>query len=205
MKKLIVSVIIAFTFTSVWGYCGQVQGELNNNLIRLHIIANSNSDIDQRIKLKIRDEILKTEGQKLISNSNLTCEKTVKDRLFEIEETANNILKENGFLYNAYAEYGRFDFPKKQYKNMVLPCGKYYGVRIVLGEGKGENWWCVLYPPLCMIDENEAVLGSEAQKILRENLSDEAYDVITENNGKIKVKFYLLEMAGKLKKIIGDV
>ena len=200
MKKVMIALVISFVLTSAMNaYSEKVCGEIENSMIRLHIIANSNSDKDQNIKLKIRDEILKAEGERLVAQTGQECEGTVKDRLDEMEQLAEKILAENGFSYGAHAEYGRFDFPKKQYKNMILPPGKYYGVRIVLGDGKGENWWCVLYPPLCMTNGNEAVLGEKSQKLLKENLSDEAYEIITQTDGEVNVKFYVVELAGEIK------
>ena len=200
MKKIMIALVISFVLTSaINAYSEKVCGEIENSMIRLHIIANSNSDKDQNIKLKIRDEILKAEGERLVAQTGQECEGTVKDRLDEMEQLAEKILAENGFSYSAHAEYGRFDFPKKQYKNMILPPGKYYGVRIVLGDGKGENWWCVLYPPLCMTNGNAAVLGEKSQKLLKENLSDEAYEIITQTDGEVNVKFYVVELAGEIK------
>lgn len=206
MKKFIISVMIAFMLTNmISAYSAKVQDELGNNLVRLHIIANSNSSADQQIKLKIRDEILRSEGERLNCESENTCVQTVKERLHIIEDIANKTLQKNGFSYTAHAQYGSFEFPQKQYKNMILPAGRYYGVRIVLGEGIGENWWCVMYPPLCMTIDNEAVLGEKSQKLLEENLSTETYDVITSHNGEINVKFRVVELAGKIKKYVEDI
>lgn len=202
MKKIITSIIIAFTFTVMLNaYSQKVEDELGNNLVRLHIIANSNSNTDQEIKLKIRDEILMREGENLNCEDGLECVQTVKERLCHIEDIANRKLSENGFSYTAHAEYGRFEFPQKQYKNITLPSGKYYGVRIVLGEGKGENWWCVMYPPLCMTSENEVAMSDKSKELLKKNLSPETYDVIMGDDGEVTVKFRVVEIVGKIKKM----
>ena len=203
MNKLIAAMAIAlFGAVSLTAYSGDVQSDLQNNLVRLHIIANSDNEIDQNIKLKIRNVILEEEGKNLTAQSENECIKSIKERLPEIEKLANSVLEENGFQYTARAVYGKFDFPQKEYKNMTLPCGKYYGVRIILGEGAGHNWWCVMYPPLCMMNDTEAVLSEKSEKILRKNLKPETYDIITGNDGKVVVKFRIVEAIQELRQLL---
>lgn len=194
MNKLMISVFAALMLTfAVTAYSDSVHENLENNLIRLHIIANSDSGEDQSIKYKIRDEILKTEGERLAAEDKNECGINIYERLPYIKATAERVLSENGFDYGAKAVYGKFEFPKKQYKNIILPCGEYYGVRVVLGNGQGKNWWCVMYPPLCMMNDTEAVMSERSKKLLKETLNDEAYEIITEGDGKIKVKFRMVE------------
>lgn len=194
MKKIITAMFVSLLLTvAAEAYSSCVQTDLQNSLVRLHIIANSDNEEDQRIKLCVRDAVLKYEKEKLLDIDN------VEFALGDIEETAARILEQNGVKYGVRAEYGRFHFPRKEYKNMVLPQGEYYGVRIVLGSGEGKNWWCVMYPPLCMLNDNEAVMNGKSKKILKEALSAEAYDVITENDGKIKVKFRIVEAVQEIK------
>lgn len=202
MNKLVAAMALALfctiTFTA---YSGEIQSDLQNNLIRLHIIANSDSEEDQAVKLRIRDAVLAEEGENLIARNEDECIENVKERLPYIEKTANDILAANGFSYTAHAVYGKFDFPKKEYKNITLPCGEYYGVRIILGSGEGRNWWCVMYPPVCMMNDTEAVLSERSAKILKANLKPETYDVITSSGGKIVVKFKVVEAIQELKRI----
>ena len=204
MNKLIVAMALAIVGTlSLTAYSDGVQSDLQSNLIRLHIIANSDSEEDQSIKLTIRDAVLKEEGENLTSQNERECIRSVKERLPQIEMLANSVLQENGFTYAAHAVYGKFDFPKKEYKNMTLPSGKYYGVRIILGEGAGHNWWCVMYPPLCMMNDTEAVLSEKSERILKENLKPETYDIITGNDGKTEVKFKIVEVIQELRQRLG--
>ena len=204
MNKLIVAMALAIVGTlSLTAYSDGVQSDLQSNLIRLHIIANSDSEEDQGIKLTIRDAVLKEEGKNLTSQNEQACIRSVKERLPQIERLANSVLQENGFPYAAHAVYGKFDFPKKEYKNMTLPSGKYYGVRIILGEGAGHNWWCVMYPPLCMMNDTEAVLSEKSERILKENLKPETYDIITGNDGKTEVKFKIVEVIQELRQRLG--
>lgn len=188
MKKIIAALFTALLITiAAEAYSSCVQTDLRNNLVRLHIIANSDSEYDQIVKLCVRDEILKY------------ARENEEYSLSEIEKIAVSVLKKNGAEYGAKAEYGKFYFPMKEYKNMILPQGEYYGVRVVLGNGEGKNWWCVMYPPLCMLSDNEAVMNGKSRKLLENALGSEAYDVITENDGKIKVKFRIVEAVQSVK------
>lgn len=121
--------------------------------LRLHILANSDSPADQRVKLMVRDAILETTAEEF--DTVLTereAEASVEENLAEILETADAVLQENGFRYTASAELGSFLFPERQYSQRTYPAGEYRALRITLGEGEGHNWWCVLYPPLCPTD-----------------------------------------------------
>lgn len=200
MNKLIMAMAAAIVGTlALTAYSDGVQSDLQSNLIRLHIIANSDSEEDQSIKLTIRDAVLKEEGENLASQNERECIRSVKERLPQIERLADRVLQENGFRYTAHAVYGKFDFPKKEYKNMTLPSGKYYGVRIILGEGAGHNWWCVMYPPLCMMNDTDAVLSEKSERILKENLKPETYDIITGNDGTTEIKFKIVEAIQELR------
>jgi stage II sporulation protein R len=120
--------------------------------IRLHIIANSDDSYDQQLKLMIRDAVVEYLTPKLESSQNLQeSEDIIKAELVNLEKIAQNMTEGTG--YSAYAEYGIFPFPTKTYGELTLAEGDYKAVRIVLGEGKGHNWWCVLFPPLCLVDE----------------------------------------------------
>lgn len=153
MRNIICTYIVALAMTVViQGYSDKVNSELQNNVIRLHILANSDSESDQSIKLKVRDAILNEVSLK------------DKDFLQKSETVANSVL--SNYNYKAIAKYGEFYFPTKKYKNVTLPSGKYNSVRIVLGEGEGQNWWCVLYPPMCL-SEGEVALSDKAQKKIK--------------------------------------
>lgn len=182
MKKL-AFVLLSMLSMSVYAYSQTIAADLENSLIRLHILADSNSEADQNIKLAIRNEVL-----------DAVRDINVKDtELFRAaaENSANSYLEENNIPYRAKAVYGKFEFPKKTYKNITLPQGEYYGIRIILGSGSGENWWCIMYPPLCVSDNNETYIDKDADKMLRDELTPETYELITGNN--TTVKFRVLE------------
>lgn len=206
MNKIIAAFALALGITVlVTSYSDSVQGALQSNLVRLHIIAESDSEEDQAVKLKVRDSILERVGEKLSADTNGECKKEIINNLDEIEKIANDVLQENGFSYTAHAQYGKFAFPRKTYKSITLPAGEYYGVRVVLGSGNGQNWWCVMYPPMCLAEDGEMVLSKENEKILRENLDEDAYDIITKKNDEVVVKLKVVEIVQEIKqKINGD-
>lgn len=191
MNKLIAAAVAAlFVTMAVTAYSDNIQSDLQTNLVRLHIVADSDSDSDQAVKLKVRDAVLADVNL----NPSTDSRHEIIGNLGRIEETANAVLKENGFTYTAHAEYGKFDFPRKTYKSITLPAGEYYGVRVTLGSGSGHNWWCVMYPPLCFTESGEATLSADGEKLLRSKLGPEAYDVIN-SDGNITVKLKIVELA----------
>ncbi len=127
--------------------CEQVQGKV----LRLHIPANSDSAEDQAIKLRLRDFVLEEYGVQLGDCETLElAEERAASLLPEIEEAATEFLHENGFSYGAKAELVTMDFPTREYERLILPAGEYRAIRITLGSGEGHNWWCVIFPQLCL-------------------------------------------------------
>ncbi len=184
MKKIAASILIGILFTSsIVSYSKNLENELADGIVRLHIVADSNEKRDQEVKLKIRDEILKEMDK-------FTNEQEIKNNITFFEETANRVLKENGFDYTAKAEFGVFPFPTKYYDGFALPKGDYRAIRVVLGKGEGENWWCVMFPPLCMVDA-----ATEEQSELLKQTFGENYPVVAEGGKvKFKIRFKLAEI-----------
>lgn len=171
----------------------RIQSDLQRNIVRLHIIANSDCELDQNIKLLIRDRVVR----------NVKVGDSPELAAVEAAHIANSVLDEYAMPYTARAEYTLCDFPEKSYKNITLPAGRYNAVRVVLGDGLGQNWWCVLYPPVCLLDKNTAVIDSNSQRILEECLDEESYDFITRrSDGDIVVRFRSLELLGKFKELL---
>jgi len=135
----------------------------NENILRLHIIANSDSAADQQVKLKVRDAVL------ACVKAGGSAEETVsyvKEHGAELLAAAENVLRENGFSYGAQLMLGRFDFPDRWYGSTLYPAGSYNALRVVLGDGAGQNWWCVLFPPLCIVRRRR----NRCQRRARSNL-----------------------------------
>lgn len=199
MNKLIYAFFISLVLSiAITAYSDGIQEDLQDNLIRLHIIANSDSADDQNIKLMVRDAVLEETGKKMETQGRAEIIKN----LDEIEKTANRILAENGFEYTADAVYGKFAFPKKEYGGMTLPSGEYYGVRVILGNGAGHNWWCVMYPPLCVAEEGSVFADDKARTLLKESLSDQSYELVTQSGRDVVVKFKAVEMVQELRQKI---
>ena len=184
MKKifLYLSAILSMSLITVMVSAADIGNELSSNLVRLHIIAASDSPEDQAVKLKVRDAVLA---------ENRYEPEEIPYHLEEIEQTAERILEENGLSYGVTADFGRFHFPRKQYKNITLPAGDYTGVRITLGEGRGQNWWCVMFPPLCFGEYPSGELSEEDMELLKNALSQESNDLISQD--EIEIKFRVVE------------
>lgn len=131
------------------------QPVVSDELLRLHVLANSDSPIDQQIKLKVRDAIQQEFAAVWQDAPNgAVCRSWAQRDLAQIEACANRVLEQYGCRYQASAQVGVYEFPDRIYEDMVeLPAGRYWGVRVLLGAAQGQNWWCVLYPPLCVGEE----------------------------------------------------
>ena len=123
--------------------------------LRLHILGNSNTFEDQNVKLKVRDAVLASMKDVAQCKNADEAEEYIEKNIGIILETANETLAKNGFEYTATAETGNFHFPEKSYKDVTYPEGNYEALRIILGEGKGDNWWCVMFPPLCLSEATD--------------------------------------------------
>ncbi len=164
------------------------EANIFDNAVRLHILADDNSDVAQGIKLSVRDAVLREYGALFDSEGNVSAaSKTVEENLLNIERTANRVLAENGVSYKAVAEWGYEQYPTRIYENMALPAGTYRSLRIKLGSGEGNNWWCVLFPPLCTNAASEKDFSASG-------VSGNDSEVFT--NRKYVFRFKLLELFG---------
>ena len=199
MKKAAIYFIVFICALIIAGtsYADNVQNDIAQNIIRLHIIANSNDDVDQQVKLKVRDGVIACMQEKFnYLSDKADCESIISDNLDYITDTANRILKENGFNYESAAYIGNFNFPTKRYADFILPPGNYEALRIVLGDGNGKNWWCVMFPPLCFIDGENGTVTQAYKNYLKENLSSDSYEIIqaSDCNADIQFKFKIIEL-----------
>ena len=170
-----------------------------DKLIRFHVLANSDSDEDQELKLKVRDEIIKYLQPMLKQSKSLEqSEQIILSESENIKNIGENIIKENGYTYEVEVKLEYNNFPAKQYSNIVLPAGEYKALRILIGEAEGKNWWCVMFPPLCFVDENNGVIDKETDEKLRSVLTEEEYNLIAEDNIEktkdVKMKFKIVEI-----------
>lgn len=170
---------------------GATQNHISKSFVRFHVIANSDLPRDQEVKLKVRDAVVKqaeaiTRAAKNSAEAQLELEK----RLPELERTANAVLNREGVLYSATATLNHRYFPTKAYAGLRLPAGDYDAVSITLGEGNGRNFWCVLFPPLCVTPAS--VTTTET------GLSEEELALLTETGTITRYRFLLMELFGKL-------
>lgn len=124
---------------------------IRNDVVRLHILANSDSEADQQVKLAVRDALLSS-GKELFSgevNKN-NAVATLENQKRELTDIANSVLNKNGFDYQAEIFLANEYFATRSYENFTLPAGEYLALKVILGEGEGHNWWCIMFPPLCL-------------------------------------------------------
>ncbi|MBQ8588148.1 MAG: stage II sporulation protein R [Clostridia bacterium] len=192
MKKLVLAICVGFCIAaSVICTVNQTEDALANGVIRLHIRANSNSEEDQALKLKVRDRLL-SESKKMMKNDMSIDEvrSYARENLAVIRAIAVDEIRKNGYDYDVNVNYGKSEFPVKTYGDMTLPAGTYEALVVEIGASEGENWWCVMFPPLCFVDE--ACVGPEAPEMLIESLGEDTYDMVS--NDKIQIKFKVYEL-----------
>ena len=187
--------IAAGCFSAI--YAGETSEHISSSVLRLHIIADSDSDFDQYVKLKVRDRILSECGDMFKDAADSSDSLEIANvNLDKIAETANDELKKQGAAETAYAETGVFEFPTVSYGDITLPKGSYRAVRIVIGEGAGHNWWCVMYPNLCFSGSMYQVDEQSGEKLQAE-LTNEEYAAVLQS-GDYKVRFKILRFMNRM-------
>ena len=194
MKILVATVVVSMLFSTL--SFESACSELENDIFRLHILANSDEEHDQNLKLYVRDTIL-------YSCSSLYDDVKTKDEAKAITEknlpliikTAEKAIAEKGYDYDVTATVTKSFFNTRYYENFTMPAGVYDTLQINIGEGKGKNWWCVMYPTLCV--------GAATDSSMKEDLSDSEYDVIVAED--VEYKFKIVECFEKISSFFSDV
>lgn len=183
--------LLAFLFTMA----GQRQSDeamaarIAPEILRFHVLANSDSDEDQQLKLRVRTLLLDSIYEELGENASLDDTKEyVLANKDSLEQEAEDYMKAEGYDYPAHMEVTECYFPSKTYGDMVFPCGTYDAVRVEIGKGKGHNWWCVLYPPLCFVDSTYAVVPDSSREILRESLDAADYQALLKKQPEVHIR-----------------
>lgn len=219
MKKVIcVLICLVMTFTF---FIGTSKAEENNEdnvsvvqsiekkLIRFHVIANSDSIEDQALKLKVRDKILEYISPKLENSKSIEeSRKIIEGNDAVIKLIAEKIIKSNGYNYDVKTTLSKQNFPVKTYGNITLPQGEYEAYRVIIGSGEGQNWWCVMFPPLCFIDITKGEVSyKQTEEAMKSVLSDKEYEAVDNskieektdgNKDKIIIKFKIVELIKNL-------
>lgn len=195
-RFLIVLILFSFfVFISALSYVNAVSYDISNSVFRLHVIANSDSKEDQELKYKVRDALLEFMNKISVNCSSkeevIALANSHKDDFYKI---AKQTIKKNGYDYSIKINIGNFEFPTKTYGDISLPAGYYDALKVEIGNAAGQNWWCVMFPPLCFVDVSSGIVPDESKQLMQENLSDEEYKLISDNNSSdIKFKFGLIE------------
>lgn len=198
MKKNIIlfgGLVFAVIISNIGSFIsdGQALDELRGSVLRLHILAESDSEYDQNLKIKVRDRLLESDifsGAESLEEA----EKLAEDRLPEIIDIAERTLRENGCYVPVTAELTDMDFDERVYGNITMPSGNYRALRIKIGSARGHNWWCVMYPPLCIPSACEVEENEDAEEVF---FTEKEIDIMNRPE-KYKVRFAIWD---KLKSI----
>ena len=188
MKKRIISLVLLGISVLTVTACAALQAQsqrMAEKIIRLHVVANSDSDADQAVKLCVRDAVLR-EAQNVLSDASDAKQAILTD-IPALEAAANAELRRQGSGDTACVSFRRELFPTRDYDTFSLPSGVYQSLRVTIGEGAGHNWWCVIFPPLCA-----QAAGLSEQTV--QALSDDDVRLVTESDGGYVVRFRLLEL-----------
>ena len=192
----------ALVLVTAVSYISWQVNDIEDSVLRLHIVASSDSDEDQALKLKVRDEVVDRCG--FLFENCVSAEQSIKtaaDNIGFIKYVAEQVITENGYNYDADCQVTQCSFPTKQYERpgdsvVSLPRGEYNALNIKIGAAKGKNWWCVMYPPLCFVDAVASV-PDETDELLKSQLTASEYQLITESDRpEIKIKFKIAELLG---------
>lgn len=197
-KRIYIVLAICLIISAVGADAAKSTQIVDNSVLRLHVIANSDSTEDQKIKLTVRDKVIEKLSEKLKDAKDQNDAKNIIiENLDMIDNIANQILVENGFNYTAATEVGVFAFPKRQYGNIVYKAGNYEAVEIKLGRAAGKNWWCVVFPPLCFVDiENSVAESTEEQNVYNNETNADNNYVISEDDTVVQFKSKIAEFFG---------
>ena len=173
----------------------RTQDELADKVVRLHVLANSDSEEDQALKLRVRDVVLERATAILEQSADRReAESRLRGQLLELERIAAKEIAAEGYDYPVTVNLENTDFPTKEYDGFTLPAGEYLALRVIIGEGKGQNWWCVVFPPLCT-----AASADVPASALAAGFSEEEVSLITEENQGYVLKFKAVEWWETLK------
>ena len=199
-KKWEMALLLALCGTMIWGaWAVQWQDALARKMIRMHVIANSDSDADQTLKLQVRDKVLDyTTAILQRANDMEDAQTQLRDALGRIENIAQREIVNRGYDYPVTAQLASTEFPLKEYDGFALPAGEYMALRLVIGEGAGQNWWCVVYPPLCT-----AAATDLPQTAVAAGLTGDDVSLITEENTGYVLKFRSMELWEQLRQWLG--
>ncbi len=194
IKRIKISVCVGLVVALIFSVCSfaETSREIRSDVLRLHIIANSDSAVDQNLKLRLRDHIL-TQGKGIFDGSvNMeNAVEKIEPRLTELESSAKDFVHSNGFDYDVKITLSEEYFTTRSYESITLPAGKYLALRVVIGSGEGHNWWCVMFPPMC-------VPAADKRDELCNIFSSNELELV-EKNPKYEIRFKIIEIYEAIK------
>lgn len=172
----------------------ETQQHLAEQVIRLHILANSDSDQDQNLKMEVKEQIVDyLEEHMPKADSAEETKGWIREHITEIQQFCQDVVAEEGYSYSVNAAVTTCYFPDKTYGDLCFPAGNYEALRVEIGSAKGHNWWCCLYPQLCFEDAVNGVVTEDGKEKLRQVLTEEEYNMVTDAGTKKAVKWYFLD------------
>lgn len=196
-KKIRISLAVGLIVAVVFSICSfaKTSEEIRSDVLRLHVIANSDSSADQNLKLRLRDYLLQ-EGKEIFNGSvnvNNAVEK-LEPKIVELENSAKEFIVEAGFDYDVKITLSKEYFTTRTYETVTLPAGKYLALRVVIGSGEGHNWWCVMFPPMCVpaADKKDEI----------ENVFSEKEIKLVESKPKYEPRFKIIEICEQIKEAL---
>lgn len=197
--KIRISIAIGIVTAVIFSICSfaKTSEEIRSDVLRLHVIANSDSSVDQNLKLRLRDYILE-EGEDIFDGS-VNVENAVKKiepKLAELEKSAETFVKNAGFDYDVKITLSNEYFATRTYESVTLPAGKYLALRVVIGSGEGHNWWCVMFPPMCVpaADKKDEI----------ENVFTDKEIKLVESKPKYEPRFKVVEIYEQIRETISE-
>lgn len=192
-RYMIGMALVVATFVTVGVTAGRQRRQvhaLSKEVLRFHILANSDSKEDQNLKMQVKEQVLSWIQEELSGEENLEETKEwMQEHLPKICEKAEEVIAKAGYSYAVSGSLVRDSFPDKTYGDVTFPAGEYDALRLVIGEGKGHNWWCVLYPALCFRDAIGGVVEEEGKEKLRKVLDEDTYDMVL-HPPKWRIRFW---------------
>ena len=192
-EMILMLVMAAFLLSGIWAT--RTQAALADKVVRLHVLANSDAEADQKLKLQVRDAVLQEAEWLLEAAEDRTeAEAVLQNALDTLETAAATEIAARGYDYSVRVALEETTFPTREYEDFTLPAGKYLALRVIIGAGEGQNWWCVVFPPLCTAATSETSVAAMAS-----GMTEEQVRLITEENTGYVLKFKSIELWEALK------
>lgn len=202
-KRFLVLIILfsIYVFICAFSYVNAVSANISSSVFRLHVIANSDSAEDQNLKYLVRDALIDYMNS-VSKNSNSKDEaiSIAYQHKSDFYKIAKKVINDNGYDYNVNISIGNFAFPTKNYGDISLPAGYYDALKVEIGNASGQNWWCVMFPPLCFVDISTGIVPEDSKETIKDSLHTEEYNLINSaQTADVKFKFKLLEFFQNIK------